>query len=266
MAVLSEAGEKFERLVEVMKRLRAPDGCPWDSEQTYLSLRRYIIEEAYELIEAINRNDVPNMCEECGDLMLQSVFISAIAEEEGLFGISDVIQALTDKLVRRHPHVFGSVVAKDSETVLHNWEKIKAVERRERKVDSSSLAGIPQGLPSLLRAHRIQERASKVGFDWPKGDLSPIFAKVEEEAAELKEAITAEDKTASEEELGDFLFALVNLARHMHVDAEDALRKACIKFTRRFREVESSVTKSGREWKDFSLEELDKYWKDAKKR
>lgn len=256
--------EKFVRLAEVMKRLRAPDGCPWDREQDYMSLRRYIIEEAYELIQAIESENIPNMCEECGDLMLQVVFISCMAEERGDFTISNVMDGLTNKLIRRHPHVFGDISVKDSDDVLRNWEQIKSAERRGKEEDSSYMAGIPRGMPALLRAYRIQERAAKPGFDWPKGDVSPVVAKVEEELAELKEAMACNGGDEIAEELGDLIFAAVNLSRHLGIDPEINLHRACEKFDARFRSVEKSVEKSGRPWKDYTLDELDEFWKEAK--
>lgn len=261
------AGDKFIKLVEVMKRLRAPDGCPWDREQDFLSLRRYIIEEAYELIEAIENNNRDNICEECGDLMLQVVFLSCMAEEQGEFDICAVIDHLTEKLIRRHPHVFGDTEVNNSEDVLKNWEQIKVGERQEKKEDASLLAGIPRGIPGLLRAYRIQERAGKVGFDWPKGDPAPVLAKVDEELAELKENINNNaEKKDIEEELGDLLFAVANLSRHYKADPEITLHKACVKFTDRFRYVEKEVLASGKPWADFSLDELDGFWEKAKRR
>lgn len=261
------AGDKFIKLVEVMKRLRAPDGCPWDREQDFLSLRRYIIEEAYELIEAIENNNRDNICEECGDLMLQVVFLSCMAEEQGEFDICAVIDHLTEKLIRRHPHVFGDTEVNNSEDVLKNWEQIKVGERQEKKEDASLLAGIPRGIPGLLRAYRIQERAGKVGFDWPKGDPAPVLAKVDEELAELKENINNNaEKKDIEEELGDLLFAVANLSRHLKADPEITLHKACVKFTDRFRFVEKEVMDTGKPWSEFSLDELDGFWEKAKRR
>lgn len=260
----ASAASKFTKLVEIMKRLRAENGCPWDREQTYLTLRRYILEESYELIEAIENDDIANMREECGDLMLQVVFVSCIAEERGDFDICDAIDGLTAKLIRRHPHVFGEVTAETSEEVLKNWEQIKVAERKERKSDSSVLAGIPRGLPALLRAYRIQERAAKVGFDWEKGDITPVMNKVDEEVSELKEAIANKDLNNISEELGDLLFAVVNLSRHLDNDPESVLHMACMKFASRFRDIESSVADSKRAWNEFSLEELDLLWQKAK--
>ena len=259
-------GEKFITLVDVMKRLRATDGCPWDREQDYLSLRRYIIEEAYELIEAIENSNRDNICEECGDLLLQVVFVSEIAEELGEFDIANVIDHLTEKLIRRHPHVFGDTDVNGSDDVLKNWEQIKVGERQAKKVDSSLLAGIPRGLPGLLRAYRIQERAAKVGFDWPNGDPSPVIAKVEEELNELKDCIAnGAAQEATEEELGDLLFAVANLSRHLKADPEITLHKACVKFSERFRKVEEEVSLSGKEWSDFTLDELEDFWQKAKR-
>lgn len=250
-----------------MRQLRAPDGCPWDREQDYLSLRRYIIEEAYELIEAIEGSGSDNICEECGDLLLQVVFVSCMAEELGDFNICQVLDHLTEKLIRRHPHVFGETKVNSSDEVLKNWEQIKVGEREDKKVDSSLLAGIPRGLPALLRAYRIQERAAKVGFDWPKGDPSPVLAKVDEELSELKENIISKaGKENIEEELGDLLFAAANLSRHLKADPEITLHKACVKFTQRFRLVENDVRESGRSWEEFTLDELDGFWEKAKRR
>ncbi len=250
-----------------MRQLRAPDGCPWDREQDYLSLRRYIIEEAYELIEAIEGSGSDNICEECGDLLLQVVFVSCMAEELGDFNICKVLDHLTEKLIRRHPHVFGETKVNSSDEVLKNWEQIKVGEREDKKVDASLLAGIPRGLPALLRAYRIQERAAKAGFDWPKGDLSPLLAKVDEELSELKDNIFSNaGKDDIEEELGDLLFAAANLSRHLKADPEITLHKACVKFTQRFRLVERDVRESGRSWEDFTLDELDMFWEKAKRR
>ncbi|MDO4988385.1 MAG: nucleoside triphosphate pyrophosphohydrolase [Synergistes sp.] len=257
-------GEKFIKAVGVMRRLREPGGCPWDREQDYMSLRRYIIEEAYELIQAIEAHDTANMCEECGDLLLQIVFVSRIAEELGEFDICDVLDGFSNKMIRRHPHVFGDTSVKDSDEVLVNWEKIKKEERREKDTDSSFMAGIPRGMPALLRAYRIQERAAKPGFDWEKGDSAPVFAKVEEELREVRDAAASDDKGAVAEEVGDLIFAAVNLARHLGVDPEIAAHSACEKFSRRFREVEKSVAESGRSWSDFTLGELDEFWNAAK--
>lgn len=267
MVDLKISAEKFNEFVEIMARLRSPGGCPWDREQDHLTLRRYIIEEAYELIEAIESGNSRAICEECGDLMLQVVFVARIAEELGEFDIAGVMAGISQKLIRRHPHVFADTSVKDSEEVLRNWEQIKVGERKEKKEDPSVLAGIPRGLPSLLRAQRMQERAGKVGFDWPQGDITPVLAKVEEEIAELKAAM-AENPNSPQvgEELGDVIFALGNLARHLHLDAESAAHRTCEKFASRFRYVEKEVAQTGREWSDFTLGELDFFWMAAKQR
>lgn len=262
-----KSSDRFIEFVSIMERLRAPDGCPWDREQDHQTLRRYIIEEAYELIQAIDEGNSRAICEECGDLMLQVIFVARIAEELGHFDISDVIKGISQKLIRRHPHVFGDINVKNSDEVLQNWEMIKASERREKNEDPSVLSGVPRGLPSLLRASRMQERAAKTGFDWPFDDITPVLAKVEEEIAELKEAIAQNPKSAEvSEELGDVLFAVANLSRHLKLDPEAAGHKACEKFDSRFRYVEKRAAETGRGWGDFSLEELETFWISAKQR
>lgn len=267
MVDMDRSAEEFNRLVVIMARLRDPGGCPWDREQDYSTLKRYIIEEAYELVEAIEGGSPEAIREECGDLLLQVVFISRMAEELGDFDVVGVMSGLSQKLIRRHPHVFAGVDAKNSDEVLKNWEQIKIGERREKKEDPSVLAGVPRALPSLLRASRMQERAGKVGFDWPKGDISPVLAKVEEEIAELKEALALDPRSSEvREELGDVIFALANLARHLKIDPEEAAQAACEKFAHRFRQVEEMVGWTGRGLDTFTLEELDGYWESAKKR
>ena len=255
----------FEDLVEVMRRLRAPGGCPWDREQTFESIRAYIVEEAYELADAITKGKIEDIMEECGDLLLQVVFVSQIADESGHFTLDDVIQNLNEKLIRRHPHVFGSTKADSSGEVLQNWEAIKTGEKEaKKKKDTSLLAGVPEGMPPLAKAFRIQGKAAHVGFDWPAGDLSPVYGKVEEEMDELKEAVKDGDGVSIEEEMGDLLFAAVNLARHLKVNPDGALSRANRKFSTRFRKVEESVAQAERPWKDFTLEELDNLWERAK--
>lgn len=259
-----EKGESLRELVKLMARLRAPGGCPWDQKQTWESLRRYILEEAYELVDAIDQGLPEAVLEECGDLLLQVVFVSEIAQEQGFFDIDDVIEALRRKLVYRHPHVFGDVVANDAETVLRNWELLKSKERERKQEDASLLAGIPRGLPALLRALRLQERASKVGFDWPKGKIDPLFSKIQEELDEVREAIASGKEARIEEELGDLLFAVVNLVRVLGMEAESALQKANDKFSRRFRKLEEEVKNSGNPWRSFSPDELDGIWERVK--
>lgn len=257
--------EKFIELVKIMERLRAPGGCPWDAKQTLTSLRKYIIEEAYELVDAIDRGERFDICEEDGDLLLQIVFVACVANEEKLFDITDVITAISEKLIRRHPHVFGDVVANDAETVLKNWELIKIQEKREKKKDESVIAGIPHSLPSVMRANRVQERAAKIGFDWPKDDIKGVILKIEEELCELKAAVKNNDSENITEELGDVMFSLINLSRHLGVNPEAALQKATDKFCGRFRIVEDKMKETGRDFSSYSLDELDTFWNYAKK-
>ena len=257
--------EKFIELVKIMERLRAPGGCPWDAKQTLISLKKYIIEEAYELVDAIDRGERADICEEDGDLLLQIVFVACVANEQKLFEITDVITAISEKLIRRHPHVFGDVVANDAETVLKNWELIKIQEKREKKKDESVIAGIPHSLPSVMRANRVQERAAKIGFDWPEEDIKSVVLKIEEELSELKEAVKNNDSENITEELGDVMFSMINLSRHLHIDPETALQKSTDKFCDRFRIVEEKMKESGRDFSSYSLEELDSFWNYAKK-
>ncbi len=254
----------FSRLVSIMEKLRGPDGCPWDREQDFKTLRRYIVEEAYELVEAIENGDDKAIMEESGDLLLQVVFIAQIASETGSFTIRDVLKGICSKLILRHPHVFGNLNVADSEEVMRNWEAIKTAEKEKNGTDSSILSGIPRSMPSLLKAFRIQERAAKFGFDWPTGDASPVLAKVREELAEIQEELSSDQRSRIGEEIGDLLFAAVNLSRHCGINPEEALQKASQKFADRFRLVERSVTESGRPWKEFTLDELDDFWEKAK--
>jgi XTP/dITP diphosphohydrolase/tetrapyrrole methylase family protein/MazG family protein/ATP diphosphatase len=254
----------FDSLVGIMRRLRAPGGCPWDNEQTLPSLRRYILEEAHELIEAIDSGEARGICEECGDLMLQVVFVAAIAHESGLFGIDDVCRVICEKLVRRHPHVFGDVSVENSDEVSRNWEVIKAGERKGRNADSSAMAGIPKGLPALLRALRISERAAKKGFDWKSGDIESVRAKVLEELDELRAEIKGAGVSEITEEMGDLLFSLANLSRHLGIDPENTLHLANEKFIKRFREMENLASRKNAEMEKMSLDELETLWQSAK--
>lgn len=251
----------MDRLRWVLKALRAPDGCPWDRAQTLKTIEPCLQEECYELLDAMAGDDLPHHREELGDVLLQVLFQCDIREEQGAFGFDDVVNALADKLIRRHPHVFGQATAGDTESALRNWERIKQTERKSPK--ASALDGVPAALPALLRAQRTQHKAAKVGFDW-KGAEGPD-AKLDEEIAELRAAMREGKKEGVSEELGDALFTLVNLARHLDVDAESALRAATEKFARRFKAVEQRVKASGREMAKLSLEELDAEW-DAVKR
>ncbi|HHZ03751.1 nucleoside triphosphate pyrophosphohydrolase [Acetomicrobium hydrogeniformans] len=258
-------GGSFEELVEIMKKLRAPEGCPWDRKQTLETLKGYVIEESYELIDVIDSKDVKNICEECGDLLLQIVFIAQIAAENDWFEVQEIIESLCDKLKRRHPHVFGDLKVRDSEEVRRNWDMIKLQERESKKEEPSRLTGIPRSMPALLRAYAIQERAAKVGFDWEKGNLDPIWAKIDEEIRELRKALDEGDAGEVKEEIGDLLFAVVNLSRHIGVNPEEALQGANEKFSARFRFIEESVEGKGRSFNEYSLDELETLWQSAKK-
>ena len=264
-------GEWFEKLVAVQARLRAANGCPWDREQTHRSLRTYLIEEAYEVLEALESGNDAKFAEEMGDLLLQIVFHSQIAREEGRFTVADVIREIHDKMIRRHPHVFGETRAKDSAEVLRNWEQIKAEERRissgrggaKLPKEVSLLDGVSRALPATLEGFQLTRKASRIGFDWE--DASGVFEKMEEETAELKKALQEANHLKTEEELGDLLFAAVNLSRFLKVDPEIALKKANAKFERRFRAMERRARESGREFKDRTREEMESLWDAAKK-
>ncbi len=261
-----EGGHYFGEIVEIIERLRAPGGCPWDRKQTMESLRSCITEEAYELADAITRRDMAGVKEEAGDLLLQVVFIASLAREAGAFDMRDVVRGICDKLIRRHPHVFGTEEARDSDAVLRNWERIKAEERQEKHQDLSILAGVPEGLPPLLKASRLQGKAAHVGFDWPDGDAAPLFAKLDEELDELWGAASRGDARDVEEELGDVLFMTVNLARRLKVDPDAALSRVCAKFKDRFQLMERMAVEEGRAMSDHSLGELDALWDRAKER
>lgn len=250
----------FDRLVEIMRRLRGPGGCPWDAEQSHESLKRYLIEEAYEVIEAIDTNNPELIKEELGDLLLQPVFHAAIAEEQGTFTMDDVLEAINDKLVRRHPHVFGEQRVKSAAEQVENWERIKKGEKGEER--RSAIAGIPPHMPALMKAQKITEKAARVGFDWEHVDQ--VFAKVLEELHELEETLTTGDEAGMEAELGDLLFAIVNLGRFLSLDPEQALGKTIARFTTRFTHVEESLHAAGRAMKDATLEEMDLLWEEAK--
>lgn len=250
-----------------MVRLRDPKaGCPWDRVQTLSTLKPCVLEETYELLAAMDRpEDTANYVEELGDVLLQVMFQCVMAEQEGRFTFDDVANAIADKLVRRHPHVFGDVVAKDPATVLKNWEQIKQQEHR-KEARHSALDGVPPTLPALLKAQRSQEKAARVGFDWK--DAKGPLAKIREELAELEEAVAASDDTAFDphvkEELGDLLFSVTNLARHLKADSESALEGATAKFARRFRAVEAGAKEAGRDLKGMSLAEMEALWDAAK--
>ena len=245
----------FVKLCEIVARLRAPDGCPWDREQTNESLLPAVIEEAYEVAEAARAKDDAHFREELGDLLLLVVMHAEIAREARRFNIDNVVREVTEKLVRRHPHVFGESNARDSGAVLKQWEAIK---RDEKKDDSHYLASLPRALPALMRAQKTQSKAARVNFDWT--ELGDVIAKVEEELGELKQAIASDDRQAVEDEIGDLLFAVVNLARKSKLDAESALQAATNKFVTRFNRVEDELRVQGKRLGDVDLAELDEIW------
>jgi len=252
--------QKFDLAMGIMRRLRGPGGCPWDAEQSHDSLKRYLIEECYEVIEAIDRNDDSLLREELGDLLLQPLFHAAIAEERGAFTIDDVLETLSDKLVRRHPHVFGDQEIRTSDEQVANWEKIKKQEKGEER--KSALSGVPPQMPALMKAQKITEKAARVGFDWEHADQ--VYAKVLEELRELEETMATRDQERMEAELGDLLFAIVNLGRFLSVNPEEALRKTIRRFETRFGHVEETLHARGVNLKDASLEEMEALWQEAK--
>jgi len=255
------AGEDFAELVRIMERLRGPGGCPWDREQTHQSIKPYVIEEAYEVAEAIEDNDVDELRAELGDLLLQIVFHAEMARAAGHFTIEDVVRAINEKLIRRHPHVFGDTAVKDSTEVLRNWARIKAEERQGRD-DRSIVAGVPRAMAALLRAHRLSEKASRVGFDWDCA--SDVLEKAREEFAELEAAVHLGDRSDVEAELGDLLFALTSLGRHLDIQAEDALQRANDRFIRRFRYIEEQLAARNQDLHDTSVQEMNTLWEEAK--
>jgi tetrapyrrole methylase family protein/MazG family protein len=257
-----QTGAEVGRLVGLMQRLLAPGGCPWDREQTLATLVPYLVEETYEVVDALAEGSVDDHREELGDLLLQIVFQSELRFAEGAFGIDDVARGIVTKLVRRHPHVFGDVEAKDSDQVLANWAKLKAAEKAE-KGKHGALHGIPKSAPALLRAARAGEKAGAVGFDWP--DAAGPRAKIDEELAELDQAWRAGDRAEMERELGDTLLAVVNLARKLGIDAEGALRGSTDRFAQRFQHIEAALAAEGRKMADAGAEEQDRLWGAAKR-
>jgi nucleoside triphosphate diphosphatase len=269
-----EASRDIARLIEIMAALRNPDGgCPWDIVQDFASIAPYTIEEAYEVADAIERNDLDDLREELGDLLLQVVYHARMAEEAGAFSFPDVVEGITAKMIRRHPHVFGDQEARSAGMAKGMWNAIKAQEKRDRAArrgenpaDAAAppglLDGIPAALPALTRSLKLQEKAATVGFDWK--NAKPILDKIEEEIAELRAAIEAGDADASEDELGDLIFAMVNFGRHLKLDAETALRRTNAKFTRRFRKIEAELELRGVAPGDATLEEMEAIWQQAK--
>jgi MazG family protein len=267
VSLSDQKGSTFPSLVELMRRLLAPDGCPWDREQSYGSLRRHVLEEAHEVIDAIDAGDLSGLREELGDLLLQIVFLAELGRRDDAFGPDDVIRTLCEKLVRRHPHVFADAVVSGSAEVLENWEAIKAAEKTRGLLD-----GVPRSLPALGRAQRMSDRVSRVGFDW--ADAHGSRQKVDEELGELDEAVASGQPDRVEHELGDLLFALVNFARHQGVNAEAALAKTADRFAARFAHVEHRVrerhggwprAEDGKPGRGLELSELDAYWEEAKR-
>jgi tetrapyrrole methylase family protein/MazG family protein len=266
--------QRFDELVNLMAKLRAPDGCPWDRKQTHESLKPYLLEETYEVLETIDRQDEAKLREELGDLLLQILFHAQIAAERKTFTVEDVMQLLADKLVRRHPHVFGPKGdgTLTSDQVYSNWEQIKKSERRQSGRSESALDGVPNTLPALLRAFQVQARASRVGFDWPQNGegVHQVMDKVREEIGELTDAYGAGKSEAAqrhlEDEMGDVLFSLVNLARFLKVNPEDALRRATDRFADRFHFVEAEAARTGRTLPSMTLAEMDALWEEAKRK
>jgi len=294
---MGDTGERFERAVGIMAKLRAPGGCPWDREQTFDSIKPYTLEEAYEVVEAIDNRDWDELVGELGDLLLQVLFYSEMAQEDGKFSVNDVIDTLSNKLINRHPHVFGDVVAETSGQVLRNWEAIKAEEKKKRLEQGggksakpsdqpdSILAGVSSGVPSLMEAHKLSSKAAHVGFDWP--NIEGLFDKLKEETDELRAEVkqipppgpvpvgrgTAGAKGSAvpeklqqrmEDEIGDLFFVLVNVARYLSVDPESALRKTNRKFKRRFQFVEQQLREQGKKLEDSSIDEMEALWQKAK--
>jgi ATP diphosphatase len=262
-----EPSRDISRLYEIMAWLRHPTaGCPWDLEQDFTTIRNYTIEEAYEVADAIEREDFEHLADELGDLLLQPIYHAQMAAERGLFDIGDVVEAITTKLIRRHPHVFGPDAAADAEGAQARWETIKASERKEKATKQEGLASIlddvPHALPALARAEKLAKRAARVGFDWP--DTPSVVAKAREEFAETEAAIASGDKAAIHEELGDLLMSVANLARHLGVDPETALRDANAKFTRRFHHVEARAREDNVPIETAGLERLDGYWNEVR--
>jgi MazG family protein len=261
---MPSAGEAFQELVDIMRRLRGPDGCPWDREQTIHSLRGFVLEETYEVLDAIDRDDHEALRGEIGDLLFEGVFLAQIEADAGHFTAADALEAITAKLVRRHPHVFGTTEGVNTPgKVVEQWEQIKSREQKLAGQKRSLLSGVPKAMPSLLRAHEIGTRVAAVGFDWPKTD--DVLDKIEEEVAELRAAVTEEGHGRAEEEMGDLLFALANLARKLGIEPESALRTANEKFSARFGELEQRFEQKGRSVHDATLEEMEEEWGEVKR-
>lgn len=262
----SDAGGKFLQLVQIMQRLRAPDGCPWDLKQTFETIKPYLLEETYEVMDAIDRLDWPHLAEELGDLMLQPVFFAQMASEQGFFTISDSLDAINQKLIRRHPHVFGSASAKTAEDVKTRWDQIKKEEKLEKGIATeppSVLDDVPRAVPALVEALKISKKAAATGFEWP--DIGGVVDKLHEEVRELAEARDEMQHDEIEHEVGDLLFTLVNLARFLKVDPEQALRKTNARFRNRFGHMERELRAAGAKLDETPLERLEELWQEAKR-
>lgn len=261
-----ERPRSFENLVAIMDRLRGPGGCPWDREQTYETLRGYLLEESYEVAEAIDAGDPAGLCEELGDLLFQIVFLSRLAKENGRFEAADVVEGIATKMIRRHPHVFGDDTAEDAQDVLRKWEEIKRREKASSGAAESHqpsvLDGVPRALPALLKAQRLGSKAARVGFDWP--DAPSVLEKVDEEAAELRRAVASGDRDGAREEIGDLLFSVAMLARRLDIDPEGALEAANRKFRERFARVEGALRSRGIAVESAGIDELDRLWNETK--
>ncbi len=266
-----QSSRDISRLIEIMAALRNPDGgCPWDLEQDFSTIKHYTIEEAYEVADTIERGDFDHLCEELGDLLLQPIYHAQMASELGLFDFGDVVEAITAKLIRRHPHVFGDVSASSAGEVTHRWEAIKAEERAGKAkgkgngAPPSLLDDVPRALPALSRAEKLDKRAARAGFDWP--DVDAVIAKVREEVDEVAEAVHGGDEKKTREELGDLLFAVASLARHLGLEPEAALTEANLKFTRRFHHVEARCRQEGLTVQEAGMERLDAFWNEIRTR
>lgn len=254
--------KSFDQLIQIMSQLRGPGGCPWDHEQTHQTLTKFLIEETYEVINAIDNKNMPHLREELGDLLLQIVFHAQMAGERGDFTIEDVAKEISEKLIRRHPHVFADTKVKDAGEVVKNWNQIKSQEKNNKQQDSL-LSSIPQQLPALMQAYKLSKRAGRVGFDWK--EPKEVLPKIEEELNELKEAVQKKGQTEIEYEFGDILFALTNLARHLNIDAEESLRQSNNRFRKRFASMEDFIKKDNKKMEELTLEQWEAYWQKAKK-
>lgn len=261
---MPNSGKELEKLIDILATLRGPNGCPWDKEQTYQDISPYLLEEAHEVVEAIDKKDFAELKEELGDLLVHILFFSQLAKEENHFSAHEVIEGACEKLIRRHPHVFGETSAKNTQEVLVNWEKIKQQEKEKKgKIKSSLLEGLPPSLPALIKAFRIGEKTSRVGLDWSQ--TKGILEKIKEEISELEEAIEKNEHTSIEKEYGDLLLTLANLGRFLKTDPETALRKATHIFIRRFQWIEEATRQNGGKLQDLTANEWDRLWQEAKR-